>query len=73
MAHKKKHGGGPVPAGNQPQSGPPEHLSASAETNTGTRGEARFQEQDPKRRIGDFEGTAEHSFQQPGGKNDANH
>jgi hypothetical protein len=72
MAHKKKHGG-PIPAGNQPHAGPPEHPPASAETNTATRGEARFQEQDAKRRLGDFEGTGEHSFQQPGGKNDANH
>jgi hypothetical protein len=31
------------------------------------------QEQDPKRRLGDFTGTGEHSFQQPGGRNDANH
>jgi hypothetical protein len=31
------------------------------------------QEQDPKRRIGDYQGKAEHSLQEPGGKNDANH
>ena len=28
--------------------------------------------QDEKRRLGNFEGAGEHSFQQPGGKNDAN-
>jgi hypothetical protein len=33
---------------------------------------ASAQEQDPKRRIGDFEGKAEHSLQEPGGKKDAN-
>ena len=72
MAHKKKHGGS-IPPGNQPQAGPPERASVNDEANPGSREEARFQEQDPKRRIGDFEGTGEHSFQQPGGKNDANH
>jgi hypothetical protein len=32
---------------------------------------APFEEQDPKRRLGNFEGKGEHAFQQPGGKNDA--
>jgi hypothetical protein len=41
-------------------------------TNASTQG-AQFQEQDPNRRLGDFEGAGEHSFQQPGGRNDANH
>jgi hypothetical protein len=31
---------------------------------------APFQEQDPKRRIGDFEGEGEHSRQQPSAIND---
>jgi hypothetical protein len=34
--------------------------------------EGPLQEQDPKRRLGDYEAKGEHSFQQPGGKNDAN-
>jgi len=31
------------------------------------------QEQDPKRRLGDFEGKGEHSMQEPDSKNGANH
>jgi len=34
---------------------------------------ASAQEQDPKRRLGDFEGKGEHSMQEPGGKNGADH
>ncbi len=73
MAHKKKHGH-PVPPGNQPQAGPPEtaeQLNPEA-THAGGAG-AAFQEQAPKRRLGDFSGKGEHPYQQPGGLNDANH
>jgi len=31
------------------------------------------EEQDPARRLGDYEGKGEHSFQQPGGRNDSDH
>ncbi len=73
MAHKKKHGH-PVPPGNQSQTGPP---NTQGDTQQGslpaidTAGAPH--EQDPKRRLGDFTGEGEHSIQQPGGKNDANH
>ena len=69
MAHKKKHTH-PVPPGNQPQAGP----AGGAEVSQASEkeGGAPFQEQDPKRRLGDFTTAGEHSFQQPGGKNDAN-
>jgi hypothetical protein len=61
-----------VPPGNQPHKGPEPAPGQLSETPTGAPEKAP-QEQDTKRRIGDFSGTAEHSFQQPGGKNDANH
>jgi len=70
MAHKKKHGG-PVPPGNQSQEGPTDATGTPAKR--GASEVASAQEQDPKRRLGDFEGKGEHSIQEPGGKNDANH
>jgi len=69
MASKKQHGG-PVPPGNQPQSGPKD---ATGHPVKGEAEVASVQEQDPKRRLGDFEGKGEHSIQEPGGKKDANH
>jgi hypothetical protein len=71
MAQKKRHGPAPVPPGNQPQRGP-----APAETDAEQRPEDEGmpgQEQDPKRRLGNYGGTGEHPYQQPGGLNDANH
>jgi hypothetical protein len=71
MAHKKKHSD-PVPAGNQPHAGPnfvPPHADEVGQPQSDTSPE---QFQDPKRRQGDFT-PGEHSFQQPGGQNDANH
>ena len=73
MAHKKKHEG-PVPRGNQSQRGFGKNADEAVEEKRHGAGEVESaQEQDPKRRIGDFTGTGEHSFQQPGGRNDANH
>ena len=69
MAHKKKHGA-PVPPGNQSQSGSTAATDKSANKAAEV---SSAQEQDPKRRLGDFEGKAEHSMQEPGGKNGANH
>ena len=66
MAHKKKHLN-PVPPGNQSHNGP---AQAAEEV---TDGEAPAHEEESKRRLGDFNGTGEHSIQQPGGKNDSNH
>jgi hypothetical protein len=70
MAHKKQHGA-PVPPGNQAQAGPT--IDTGKAPNTGAAEVSSAQEQDPKRRLGDFEGKGEHSMQEPGGKNDANH
>jgi hypothetical protein len=71
MAHKKKHEG-PVPPDNRPQR-LPGAKGAEEDARRGAPEVASAQEQDPKRRIGDYEGQAEHSLQEPGGKNDANH
>jgi len=73
MAHKKKHVN-PVPPGNQPHQGPPELAGEAAQdAAAGTGGGAPFQDQDPKRRFGQFEGAGEHPYQQPGGLHDADH
>jgi len=72
MAHKKKHTP-PVPPGNQPHTGPAEIAPEAAQDNEQANAGAPFSDQDPQRRLGDYEGTGEHSIQQPGGKNDANH
>ncbi len=69
MAHRKKHTG-PVPPGNRSKRGPG---AAPPDNPKPLEGEVTSaQEQDPKRRIGDYEQTGEHALQQPGGKNDAN-
>lgn len=70
MAHKKQHSG-PVPPGNQTHAGP--QVAPGKPAKMGPTAGASDQEQDPKRRLGDFEGKGEHSIQEPGGKNDANH
>jgi hypothetical protein len=70
MAHKKKHGA-PVPPGNQSKSGPADATGRAANNEEAEVTSA--QEQDPKRRLGDFEGKGEHSMQEPGGKQGANH
>jgi len=69
---KKNHGPGPVPAGNRPHSGtdyePPEKDEPGEAG--GAVDEARLQEEDPERRMGDFTGKADHARQQPGPRND---
>ena len=70
MAHKKKHGA-PVPPGNQSLSGPPDATGKPAKTRAAEVSSA--QEQDPKRRLGDFDGKGEHSMQETDGKAGANH
>lgn len=68
MAHKKRHGSAPVPVKNQSKIGPPGEADPSQQTEVG--GGAPFQEQDPKRRLGNFESAGEHARQQPGPVND---
>jgi hypothetical protein len=72
MAHKKKHTG-PVPPSNQAHSGPSGANDQMVENGGQSPAEvSSAQEQDPKRRLGDFTGKGEHSFQQPGGRNGSN-
>ncbi len=68
--HKKKPGPAPVPAGNRPKAGPPGAAAASEPGQGGKGGGAPFQDQDPQRRLGDFESAGEHSRQQPSPLND---
>lgn len=66
---KNHHGGpAPVPPGNRPHVGPVSDVDTGAggEENSG----ASFQDQDPQRRLGNFETAGEHSRQQPGQLND---
>jgi hypothetical protein len=73
MAHKKKRVH-PVPPGNQPRTGPPaDQEDAQQSQQLGSDNSGGFQEQDPKRRLGNYTGTGEAAHQQPGGLNDANH
>jgi hypothetical protein len=70
---KKKHAPHPVPPGNRTAAGPggtppvDDAGAAGAQNDAG----AAKEEQDPQRRLGNFEQAGEHSFVQPGGKNDA--
>lgn len=72
MSHKHHGGPAPVPPGNRSQAGPA-HADADENTsdNSGTadRG-AGFQNQDPKRRLGDYGTEGEHPRQQPTPLND---
>jgi len=65
MAHNKKHGG-PIPQDNQSKAGPASKADMSRQARGGVESEAPFQDQDPKRRLGNFEGAGEHAYQQPG-------
>ena len=74
----KNHHGGPghVPPGNRPKAGIPFNADGDGEVPGDLQkgGEvASQQEEDPKRRLGDFTGKGEHPIQEPGGKNGANH
>jgi hypothetical protein len=66
---KKTHAPGPVPAGNQTRMGPSYQRPEEEDQAREPQG-AGFQEEDPKRRLGDFTGTGEHARQQPGPLND---
>lgn len=67
---KKNHSPGPVPPGNQPHAGTA-FTAPDDEKEAAGKGDAPAdQEQDAKRRLGDFTGKGEHSIQQPGRLND---
>jgi hypothetical protein len=71
---KKHHGGpAPVPPANQSRFGSsvgPDAGEADPVQSANPNAGASFEEQDPKRRLGDFETAGEHSRQQPGALND---
>ena len=71
---RKNHQPGPVPPANRPHVGPDAGAGPPLEDETAPDQDsqgAAFAEQDPQRRLGNFETAGEHAFQQPGGKNDA--
>jgi len=70
---KKHHGGpGPVPPGNRSQGGTKYDAEPAGPPGQADyeNADASFQEQDPKRRLGDFSGAGEHPRQQPSDLND---
>jgi hypothetical protein len=66
---KKHRGAGPIPKGNQPHFGP-----AAAQPDKGAPDAegAPLSEQDPKRRLGNYQTEGEHAIEQPGGKQGPN-
>lgn len=68
MPRHKKHTN-PVPPGNRPKDLPGSLPSESHRGHSSDTG-GSFQEQDPKRRLGDFGGAGEHPRQQPTQLND---
>jgi hypothetical protein len=70
MSKKHKGGPAPIPKGNQSQSGPQEPgdkpIALPPEG-------APASEQDPKRRLGNYDTAGEHSIEQPDGKQGPNH
>jgi hypothetical protein len=70
---KKKHSPHPTPPGNRTTFGPGSAPVDNEPDAAGTQNDAGAapSEQDPQRRLGNYEGAGEHSFVQPGGKNDA--
>ena len=67
---KKNHSPGPVPPANQPHAGTVQPQDDNEQPAALDQDGTGFQEEDPKRRLGDFTGTGEHARQQPGPKND---
>jgi len=70
MSQKHPHNPAPVPPGNRPHTGPATD-EAPPEQDGGPTNAA--QEQDPKRRLGNYEGAGEAPYRQPGGLNDSDH
>jgi hypothetical protein len=70
MSKKHKGGPAPIPQGNQSHSGPQE--PGEKPIAPGPDG-APASEQDPKRRLGNYDSAGEHSIEQPDGKQGPNH
>src|SRR4051812_14322357 len=75
MGHKRqRHGPAPVPPANQSHMGPGKGDSSDKDKQeVPDESTSASQEQDPKRRFGDYESAGGHPYVQPGGLNDANH
>ncbi len=67
---QKKRPPNNIPPGNQPK-GSKFNRTEPAEQDT-VQG-APFEDQDPKRRLGNYGTAGEHPIQQPGGKKDSDH
>jgi hypothetical protein len=70
MSKKHKGGSAPIPKGNQSQSGP--QVPGEKPVAPTPKG-APASEQDPKRRLGNYDTAGEHSIEQPDGKQGPNH
>jgi hypothetical protein len=70
---KKNHSPSPIPSGNQSQAGSGFQQQGQDESGKtdALQSEVGLQEEDPKHRMGDFTGKADHARQQPGPKNDS--
>ncbi len=66
--NKKHHKPAPIPPDNRPANGPAGTPDNQPAERTSPADGTGFDEQDPKRRLGDFTGAGEHSIQQPGGR-----
>lgn len=65
----KKNRAAPIPKGNQSPAGPHDRAAPAKQTNPHG---APASEQDPKRRLGNFQTAGEHSIEQPDGKQGPN-
>ena len=70
MSKKDKGGPAPIPKGNQSEAGPDK--PAQPQTPVQPHG-APASEQDPKRRLGNYDTAGEHSIEQPSGKKGSDH
>ena len=70
MSKKHKGGPAPIPKGNQSHSGP--QVPGDKPIAPPPDG-APASEQDPKRRLGNYDTAGEHSIEQPDGKQGPNH
>ncbi len=71
MSRKNKGGFGPIPEGNRSQFGP-DYTRRDPNTMDPDETGLPQSDQDPKRRLGNYQTAGEAAFRQPGGKNDAN-
>ena len=72
MSNKHYGGPAPIPPGNHARSGNSSTTDKKLDTDQKA-GEVASQQEEPSNRIGDYNGKGEHSIQEPGGKNGANH